>query len=105
MCAGGARGAFDVGDGTARHARTRARDHRPQPTTINVIMTYAFCNLHDVSWGNREAAGVAKSLTGEAVRGVRVRRGRTRARVRKRSACMHACVRAWIFLVCERVSA
>lgn len=33
------------------------------PTTINVIMTYAFANLHDVSWGNRETS-VAKSLVG-----------------------------------------
>jgi hypothetical protein len=27
------------------------------PATINILMIYASCNLHDVSWGNRDTGG------------------------------------------------
>jgi hypothetical protein len=28
-----------------------------QPMTVSVINIYAFCNIHDVSWGNRPTTG------------------------------------------------
>ena len=30
------------------------------PTYINMFITYSFCNIHDVSWGNRASAGAGK---------------------------------------------
>lgn len=28
------------------------------PTYVNLFITYAFCNVHDVSWGNRDSASL-----------------------------------------------
>ena len=28
------------------------------PTYVNLFITYAFCNIHDVSWGNRDSASL-----------------------------------------------
>ncbi|KAJ2778560.1 hypothetical protein H4R18_004524 [Coemansia javaensis] len=32
------------------------------PSSINILMVYAFCNTHDVSWGTKGDTGVAVSL-------------------------------------------
>ncbi|EIN14423.1 glycosyltransferase family 2 protein [Punctularia strigosozonata HHB-11173 SS5] len=34
------------------------------PSYINILMTYAMCNLHDVSWGTKGDNGAAKDLGG-----------------------------------------
>ncbi|KAJ2211280.1 hypothetical protein IW143_004052 [Coemansia sp. RSA 520] len=32
------------------------------PSSINILMVYAFCNTHDVSWGTKGDTGVANTL-------------------------------------------
>lgn len=34
------------------------------PSYVNILMTYAMCNLHDVSWGTKGDNGAAKDLGG-----------------------------------------
>ena len=36
------------------------------PCYINIFSLYAFCNLHDVSWGNRPAAANTEQLAKNA---------------------------------------
>ncbi|KAJ1721331.1 hypothetical protein LPJ53_004132 [Coemansia erecta] len=33
-----------------------------QPSSINILMVYAFCNTHDVSWGTKGDTGIATDL-------------------------------------------
>jgi chitin synthase len=32
------------------------------PSYVNILLIYAFCNLHDVSWGTKGDNGAAKDL-------------------------------------------
>lgn len=32
------------------------------PSYVNILLIYAFCNLHDVSWGTKGDNGSAKDL-------------------------------------------
>lgn len=32
------------------------------PSYVNILLIYAFCNLHDVSWGTKGDNGASKDL-------------------------------------------